>query len=306
MEESRFTISGTAVVLPVALLLCSASILYLTVQGSNLATLKSENDKEAARQSELSAALKTVRDQIDPARSELSALTAGQSRIADEKKAALETIARASALAQTVDQLKKDEASSSKRLDDLRRAQAEATDKLEVSRSSLANLERKIDQIRADKAEADGRLSDTISKEVAAVQKLADRERAIAAREKVLSERDRTLSERDAEIAAATAIAKRVETQKRQLEIEISEKRAEVKSVADQLAKLDGEKISALDLQRLRAEKIELMTKTDQLRQELRFIEANLKEKEDLRKRLESAIADLNVRKKSSEPTNRN
>lgn len=305
MEESRFTISGTAIVLPVALLLCSASILYLTVQGANLATLRTENEKESARQSELSVTLKTVRDQIDPVRRELMTLTAEQARVADERKAAVQTIARASALAQTVDQLKKEETSASNRLEDLRRAQAEASVKIEASRTSLANLERKIEQIRGEKTEADSRLSDTVAKELGATQKLADRERTIAAREKVLSERDRALSERDAELAAAAAVVKRLDAQKRQLEIEIAEKRTEAKSVADQLANMDSSKVAAVDLQRLRTEKIELMTKTDQLRQDLRIIEANLKEKEDLRKRLELSIADLNVRKASTEPTNR-
>lgn len=294
MEESRFKIPVTAVVLPGALLLSSAIILFLTVQGANLATLRSENEKEAARQSELSASLKTVRDQIDPARRELSALAAEQAKIAEERKAALETIARAGALAQTVEQLRKDEASATKRLDDLRKAQTEATDKIEAAKTGIAALERKLEQARSDKAEADTRLSDVVARELAAVQKLT-------AREKALAEKDRTLSERDAELAAATGSAKRLEAQKRQLETEISEKRTEAKSVADQLAKLDGEKVAAADMQRLRAEKTELAAKVDQLRQELRFTEASLKEKEDLKRRLEQSIADLTVRKNSTE-----
>jgi|GEM_PF-4324774 len=301
MEEPRFKIPVTAVVLPAALLLSSAIFLFLTVQGANLATLRSENEKEAARQSELSASLKTVRDQIDPARRELSALTAEQAKIAEDRKAALETIARAGALAQTVEQIRRDEASATKRLDDLRKAQGEATDKVEAARNGLATLDRKLEQARADKAEADTKLSDTVAREVAAVQKLAERERTILAREKVLAERDRALSERDAELAAATVAVKRLEAQKRTLETEISEKRTEAKSASDQLARVDGEKVAAADLQRLQAEKAELVAKVDQLRQELRFNDASLREKEDLKKRLELSIAELTVRKNSAE-----
>ena len=301
MEESRFKIPVTAVVLPAALLLSSAIFLFLTVQGANLATLRSENEKEAARQSELSASLKTVRDQIDPARRELSALTAEQAKIAEDRKSALETIARAGALAQTVEQIRRDEASATNRLDDLRKAQSEATDKAEAVRNGLATLDRKLEQARADKAEAETKLSDTVAREVAAVQKLAERERTILAREKVLAERDRALSERDAELAAATVAVKRLEAQKRTLETEISEKRTEAKSASDQLARVDGEKVAAADLQRLQAEKAELVAKVDQLRQELRFNDASLREKEDLKKRLELSIAELTVRKNSAE-----
>lgn len=301
MEESRSKIPVTAVALPAALLLSSAIFLFLTVQGANLATLRSENEKEAARQSELSASLKTVRAQIDPARRELSALTAEQAKIAEDRKSALETIARAGALAQTVEQIRRDEASATKRLDDLRKAQGEATDKAEAARTGLATLERKLEQARAEKAEADSKLSDTVAREVAAVQKLAERERTILAREKVLAERDRALSERDAELAATTVAVKRLEAQKRQLETEISEKRTEAKSASDQLARVDGEKVAAADLQRLRADKAELVAKVDQLRQELRFNDASLREKEDLKRRLELSIADLTVQKTSAE-----
>lgn len=233
MEDSRPKFSLTAVVLPAALLVGSASILFLTVQSANLATLRTENDRELFRQAELAGSLKALRDQVEQVRHDVAAATAEQARLAEEKKSAQGVISRAAALGRSVEQLRAEELATSKRVDELRRDEAKVSDQLGASRSDLASLEGKLRKASADRLEAEAKLAETLAKESAVAQKSAERERALVAREKELSDKDRLVAERDAEVAASSVGVKRLESQKRQLEVEIAERKAEVKALAD-------------------------------------------------------------------------
>jgi len=301
MEDQRPKFSVIAIILPAALALSSACILLLTVQSASLSTLRSENDRETSRQAELSAALKVIRDQVEPAKKELASLLAEQGRLAEERKAALETISRAGALSQVVEQLRKDEAALSRRIDDLRKVLTEVSERLDSSRSAHLALERKLEQVRADKTDAESRLADVSAKESAASQRLAERERVISARDKIIAEKDKALAERDSEIGAVTGLLRRLEAQKKQIEGEISERRSEAKAIADQLAGLEREKVNLTELQRLRSERTDLIARLDGSRQELKVVEAAIREKESLRQELERTLGDLLAKRAAAE-----
>ena len=89
----------TAIALPAALLTSSACLLWLTMQSTSLSTLRGENEKESARQSELSAQVRNLRAQDEAARSELATQRAEQLKLAEEKKSATEIISRSTAAA---------------------------------------------------------------------------------------------------------------------------------------------------------------------------------------------------------------
>ena len=301
MEKSSSPVSLTAIILPACLLIGLATTLFLTVHSASLATLRAENERELSRHAELAGSLKAIREQLEPAKRDLAAAATEQSRLAEEKKTATEVIARAAGIGQSLEQLRKDEAAAQRRLEEIRRTQNEASDKLDSSRATLASLEAKVRQISSDRSESEARLAETSAKEASLLQKVADRERILANREKSLAEKDRLIAERDAELAALNATVKRFETQKRQIESEILEKKTEAKSLSDQLAGLDRERVSANELQRLRSEKIDLAARIESMRQELRTAEAAFRERESSRQELERSIIELNARKNSAD-----
>jgi chromosome segregation ATPase len=299
VEKSKF--SSLAFFLPATLALSSACILFLTVNSASLNTLRSENDRETIRRAELSAALKLIREQLEPARAELVGINSERNRLNEERKSALEMISRAESFSRQIEQLKMDESALTRRLDELKRAQSEAADRLESTRGTQVAVERKISQASAEKSDAEARLAELSAKEAAASQRLAERERLVSTREKALAERDRTLVERESEIGTLSALIRRLEAQKRQLDSELAERGAEAKSITERIAGLERERINLSELQRLRSERTDLLTRLDGTRQELRTIEASVREKEAVRLELERAVGDLLAKRAAAE-----
>lgn len=301
MAEPAFKIPLGSLILPAALFISSACVLFLTIQSASLATLRSENERESSRQAELAGSLKALRGQLEPAKLELANTAAELARLSEEQKSARDLISRASALSRSVEQFTAEESAAIRRLEETRKLQKESADRVDAARGELAAVGAQIRQLDANRREAETKLSDVTAKETAAAQRLQDRERTVAARERTLAEKERLVAEKDAEAASLSASVKRLDAEKRQLDTDIAARRSEAASLTQQLAGLDRDKVAVSEAQRVRAEFADLSARLGNTRQEVRNAEAALVEKEAARRELERVIGELNTRKSAAE-----
>lgn len=231
MAEPAFKIPLGSLILPAALFISSACVLFLTIQSASLATLRSENERESSRQAELAGSLKALRGQLEPAKLELANTAAELARLSEEQKSARDLISRASALSRSVEQFTAEESAAIRRLEETRKLQKESADRVDAARGELAAVGAQIRQLDANRREAETKLSDVTAKETAAAQRLQDRERTVAARERTLAEKERLVAEKDAEAASLSASVKRLDAEKRQLDTDIAARRSEAASL---------------------------------------------------------------------------
>jgi chromosome segregation ATPase len=236
----------TGFLLPTALVFGSLSLLYLLLNSASLSDIRAETEKEMSRQSELTSSLKSLREQIEPVRQELSDLKTEQTKLQDAKKASLEIIGRAEGLSNAIEQLRASESAATKRLDELQKSETKTTTRYESILKTISDEERKMEALKTQKAQSDARLTEALSKESAVNQRLSSAKQAIVLKEE--------------ELTGVTA-----------------------------------------QTQRLRTENADLTAKIGLARQDLRTMDAQLREKESLRQELEKAVAELINKKATAE-----
>jgi chromosome segregation ATPase len=236
----------TGFLLPTALVFGSLSLLYLLLNSASLSDIREETEKEMSRQSELTSSLKSLREQIEPVRQELSDLKTERTKLQDAKKASLEIIGRAEGLSNAIEQLRASESAATKRLDELQKSETKTTTRYESILKTISDEERKMEALKTQKAQSDARLTEALSKESAVNQRLSSAKQAIVLKEE--------------ELTGVTA-----------------------------------------QTQRLRTENADLTAKIGLARQDLRTMDAQLREKESLRQELEKAVAELINKKATAE-----
>jgi chromosome segregation ATPase len=183
--KNKITVTGF--LLPTALIFGSISLLYLLFNSASLSDIRTETEKEITRQSELTSSLKSLREQIDPVRQELSDLKTEQARLQDSKKTSLEIIARAEGLSNTIELIRISESAGIKRLDELQKSETKTSTRYESLLKTIADEERKIDALKTQKAQSDSRLSEALSKESAANQRLSALKQTVASKDEELT-----------------------------------------------------------------------------------------------------------------------
>ena len=183
--KNKITVTG--LLLPTAFVFGSLSLLYLLFNSASLSDIRTETEKEITRQAELASSLKSLREQIDPVRQELSDLKTEQTKLQDSKMASLEIIGRADGLSNAIEQLRASESAANKRLDELQKSETKTATRYESILKTIADEERKIEALKTQKAQSDARLSEALSKESAANQRLSSVKQAIALKEEELT-----------------------------------------------------------------------------------------------------------------------
>ena len=217
--KNKITVTG--LLLPTALVFGSLSLLYLLFNSASLSDIRIETEKEITRQSELASSLKSLREQIDPVRQELSDLKTEQTKLQDSKKASLEIISRAEGISNTIEQLKASESAATKRLDELQKSETKTAARYESTLKAIADEDRKVEALKSQKTQSDARLSEALSKESAANQRLSSVKQAVALKEE--------------ELTGVTAQTQRLRTENADLTAKVGLARQELRTIDAQI-----------------------------------------------------------------------
>ena len=241
--KNKITITGF--LLPTALVFGSLSLLYLLFNSASLSDIRTETEKELTRQSELASSLKSLREQIDPVRQELSDLKAEQAKLQDSKKTSLEIIVRAEGLSNAIEQLKASESASIKRLDELQKSETKTAARYDSLLKTIADEERKMEVFKTQKIQSEARLSEALSKESVANQRLTSLKQTVASKEEELTAmttQAQRLRTENADLTAKTGLSRQ---ELRTTEAQIREKESLRQELERAVADLTTKKATA-------------------------------------------------------------
>lgn len=267
---------------PLALVINLGLLLFLLVQNKNLGDLKIQNERERAIQQKLYSETPILEGKILSMEKERALLTADIKSLSDEKIAAQKMISESVVLSLQSDQQRQVAKNLASSIQAQQQTNAEQLMALTVllKNNAIANAEEK---------EVQAKLS-SLNQQIPGLEIKA---RSLS---QAVQQREKDLASRNAELEVANAELKLTKQT-------LADRTSEIVGLNAHLAGVTKEKADWREVVRLIAEKAELAARISGLRDDLKSIDANLKELDQQKNNLIKSVSELTIEKNEQSKT---